>query len=148
MILSYSFTIVENDKFISSKKVFKWLFWAGIYAKSMHHFFLEIVNSIHFVSCTFVSNFGRLLVIKACLIYTISYHLVCYITWLEAREDDLQRIHLLQILLFFKAIAQQFQNYKLRLFSSRFLFMMIFFVWIFFKDANFVIFRYSVSLRI
>ena len=46
-MLSYSFTIVDNDKFISSKNVFNLLFWGGLYAKSMHHFFLEIVNSTH-----------------------------------------------------------------------------------------------------
>ena len=35
MILSYWFTIVNNDKFISSKKIFKYLFWGGLYVKSM-----------------------------------------------------------------------------------------------------------------
>ena len=67
MILSYSFTVVDNDKFISSKKVVKLLFKGGLHAKSMHHLFLEIVNSTHIVSDTFVSNFGSLLVIRLVL---------------------------------------------------------------------------------
>ena len=55
MILSYSLTIVDDDKFISSKKVFKLLFLGDLYAKSMHHFFLEIVNSTpqHILSQTY-----------------------------------------------------------------------------------------------
>ena len=68
VILSYWFTMVDNDKFISAKKVFKLLFWGAEYPKSMHHFFLEVGNSTHIVSGNLVSNFGSLLVIKPCLV--------------------------------------------------------------------------------
>ena len=79
-MISYSMTIVDNDQFISSGKVFKLLFLPGIYAKIMHHFFLEIVTSTHIVLDTLVLNFGSLLVIDSCPINISSLSCLFYLS--------------------------------------------------------------------
>ena len=90
-MISYSMTIVDNDQFISSGKVFKLLFLPGIYAKIMHHFFLEIVTSTHIVLDTLVLNFGSLLVIDSCPINISSLSCLFYLsilcTYFQLRQQ-------------------------------------------------------------
>ena len=86
-MLSYSFTIVDNDKFISSKNVFKLLFWGGPYAKSMHHFFLEIPNStrggIYFSNGDFVPQSNEQLS-ETCLFIAYHYQLAISMYFISA----------------------------------------------------------------
>ena len=79
-MISYSLTIVNNDQFISSGKVLNLLFLRGLYAKIMHHFFLEKVNSTHIVSGTLVLNFGSLLVTDSCPINISSLSFLFYLS--------------------------------------------------------------------